>query len=69
MSERMSELYLVFSAIFKCKIQRTKNKTIKYKKQKYKMQKMQNATKLIIESINITKNIVWYSKYILLIRA
>jgi len=31
------------------------------------MQKMQNATKLIIESINKTKNIVLYSKYTLLI--
>jgi len=72
----MNELNLLaFSVIFKYKIyntryreqnrteqnNRTENKTIKYKKQKYKMQKMQNTIK-IIESTNITKNIVLYER-------
>jgi len=65
--EREDELYLVFSAILantKYKIQTTEINIVKYKNKNTKCKTQQN--KLIIESINITKNIILYSKCTLL---
>jgi len=62
--ERMNKLYLAFYFQIRdieYKIQRAENKAVKYIKR--------NRNKLIIESINIAKDIVLHSRYILLIRA